>query len=124
MIQVTTTYTGANAEAVEQSVATPLEQKVNGVENMIYMKSINANDGTISLRVTFDVGTNLDMANVLVQNRVSEAQPSVPEEVKRLGISVKKSLSFPLVIVSLKSPKATYDSNFLSNYAAININDA
>lgn len=123
-IQVNSTYTGADAVAVEQSVATPLEQKINGVENMIYLRSINANDGTNSIRVTFEVGANLDMSNVLVQNRVSEGQPSLPEEVKRLGVTVKKSLSFPLILVTLRSPNKTYDNNFLSNYANINVTDA
>src|SRR3954469_3923880 len=86
-IQVNSTYTGADAVAVEQSVSTPLEQKINGVENMIYVRSINANDGTSSVRVSFEVGSNLDMSNVLVQNRVSEAQASLPEDVKRLGVT-------------------------------------
>jgi HAE1 family hydrophobic/amphiphilic exporter-1 len=123
-VAVTATYTGANAEIVEQSVATPLEQKVNGVENSIYMKSVNANDGTMNLTVSFEVGSDLDMSNVLVQNRVSEAQASIPEEVKRLGITVKKKLSFPLMLVSLYSPDGTYDQNFQSNYLTINILDA
>ncbi len=123
-ISVSATYTGASAEVVEQSVATPLEQKVNGVENMLYMKSVNSNDGTINLTVSFEVGSDLDMSNVLVQNRVSEAQASIPEEVKRLGITVKKKLSFPLLLVTLYSPEGTYDSDFLSNYLTINILDA
>ena len=123
-VGVTATYTGANAEIVEQSVATPLEQKVNGVENSLYMKSVNANDGTMNLTVSFEVGSDLDMSNVLVQNRVSEAQASIPEEVKRLGITVKKKLSFPLLLVSLYSPNGSYDQNFQSNYLTINILDA
>src|SRR5262245_2960452 len=124
MIQVTTSYVGASAVDVEQSVATPIEQQVNGVENSIYLKSINANDGTLTLRVSFEVGTDLDIANVLTQNRVSQATASLPGPVKTYGVTVKKSLAFPLMLVSLKSPGGTYDSNFLSNYAAININDA
>ena len=123
-VSVTATYTGANAEAVEQSVATPLEQKVNGVENMLYMKSVNSNDGTMTLTVSFEVGSDLDMSNVLVQNRVSEATASIPEEVKRLGVTVKKKLSFPLMLVSLYSPNGSYDQNFQSNYLTINILDA
>ncbi len=122
-IQVKSTYDGADALAVEQSVTTPLEQKINGVENMIYMRSTNANDGTSTIRVTFQVGSNLDMSNVLVQNRVSEGQPSLPEEVKKLGVTVKKSLSFPLMLVSLYSEQGTYDEVFLSNYANINAVD-
>jgi HAE1 family hydrophobic/amphiphilic exporter-1 len=124
MIQVTTTFIGASATDVEASVATPLEQKINGVENMIYMKSTNANDGTLTLKVSFDVGSNLDMSNVLTQNRVSEGMPQMPQSVKNYGVSVKKALAFPLLVISIKSPKGTYDSAFLSNYTTININDA
>src|SRR5262245_13852496 len=123
VINVSTTYVGASSIDVEQSVATPLEQQVNGVENMIYMKSINVNDGTLTLQVSFDVGSNLDMSNVLTQNRVSQAQASLPSSVKNYGVTVKKSLVFPLMLVTLKSPAGTYDNNFLSNYASININD-
>ena len=123
-VQINATYPGANALSVEQSVTTPLEQQVNGVENMIYMRSINANDGTASLRVDFEVGTDLDMANVLVQNRVAQAQSSLPDSVKRLGVTVKKSLSFPLVLVTVRSKDGRYDSAFLNNYATINITDA
>jgi len=123
VVQVNTTFVGASATDVEASVATPLEQKVNGVENMIYMKSTNANDGTLSLKVTFDVGTNLDMANVLTQNRVSEAMPVLPQSVKNYGVSVKKSLAFPLLVLTLTSPNGTYDNDFLSNYASINVTD-
>src|SRR6187200_3440541 len=124
MIQVTTTFVGASATDVEASVATPLEQQINGVEQGIYMKSTNANDGTLTLKVSFEVGSNLDMDNVLTQNRVSQAMPQMPQSVKNYGVSVKKALAFPLLVVSIKSPKGTYDSSFLSNYTTININDA
>ncbi len=124
MIQVTTTFIGASATDVEGSVATPLEQQINGVENMIYMKSTNANDGTLTLKVSFEVGSNLDMNNVLTQNRVSQAMPQLPQSVKNYGVSVKKALAFPLLVISIKSPKGTYDSSFLSNYTTINITDA
>src|SRR6476469_9353360 len=123
VVQVTTTFIGASATDVESSVATPLEQQVNGVEKMIYMKSTNANDGTLTLKVSFEVGSNLDMDNVLTQNRVSQAQPQMPQSVKQYGVSVKKALAFPLLVISLKSPNGTYDNNFLSNYTTININD-
>jgi hydrophobe/amphiphile efflux-1 (HAE1) family protein len=122
-IQVSSIYSGADSTAVESSVSTPLEQKINGVENSIYIRSINANDGTSSIRVSFEVGSDLDMSNVLVQNRVSEGQASLPEDVKRFGVTVKKSLSFPLMLLALNSPKGSFDANFLSNYALINVND-
>src|SRR5436190_11249103 len=124
MVQVTTTFIGASATDVEAAVATPLEQQINGVENMIYMKSTNANDGTLTLKVSFEVGSNLDMDNVLTQNRVSQGMPQMPQSVKNYGVSVKKSLAFPLLVISIKSPKGTYDNNFLSNYSTINVNDA
>ena len=124
MVQITTTFIGASATDVESSVATPLEQQINGVEQMIYMKSTNANDGTLTLKVSFEVGSNLDMDNVLTQNRVSQAQPQMPQSVKNYGVTVKKALAFPLLVISIKSPNRTYDNSFLSNYTTININDA
>ena len=123
MIQVTTLFNGANAVNVEQAVATPIEQQVNGVENMLYMKSINASDGSLTLQVSFEVGTDLDNANMLTQNRVSQANAKMPTEVKAYGVTTKKSLVFPLMLVSLSSPKATFDALFLNNYANINIVD-
>ncbi|MGN6646285.1 MAG: efflux RND transporter permease subunit [Cytophaga sp.] len=122
-IQITTTYRGAGAVAVEQAVATPLEQKVNGVEEMLYMKSTNASDGSMTIRVTFEVGTNLDNANMLTQNRVSQGTAFLPVEVKNEGVTTKKSLSFPLVLISLQAEGELYDNYFLSNYASINIVD-
>ncbi|HEU5291607.1 MAG TPA: multidrug efflux RND transporter permease subunit [Cyclobacteriaceae bacterium] len=123
MIQVTTTFNGANAVNVEQAVATPIEQQVNGVEQMLYMKSINAADGSLTLQVSFEVGTNLDNANMLTQNRVSQANAKMPTEVKNFGVTTKKSLVFPLMLVSLTSPASTYDGIFLNNYANINVVD-
>jgi HAE1 family hydrophobic/amphiphilic exporter-1 len=123
MVQVTTTFIGASATDVEASVATPLEQKINGVEKGIYMKSTNANDGTLTLKVSFEIGSNQDMDNVFTQNRVSEAMPQMPQSVKNYGVTVKKALAFPLLVISVKSPNGTYDNNFLSNYTTININD-
>jgi len=124
MIKITGSYTGANAVNVEQTVATPIEQQVNGVENMIYMQSVNANDGSLTLNVSFDVGVDLDNSNMLTQNRVNQAMPNLPNEVKALGISTKKSLVFPLMLVSLTSPHGTYDAQFLNNYGYINVVDA
>jgi HAE1 family hydrophobic/amphiphilic exporter-1 len=123
MIQVTTTFYGANAVNVEQAVATPIEQQVNGVEEMLYMKSINAADGSLTLQVSFEVGTNLDNANMLTQNRVSQSNAKMPNEVKSFGVTTKKSLVFPLMLVSLSSPNSTYDGLFLNNYANINVVD-
>src|SRR5688572_4462941 len=123
MIQVTTTFNGANAVNVEQAVATPIEQQVNGVEEMLYMKSINAADGSLTLQVSFEVGTNLDNANMLTQNRVSQSNAKMPNEVKAFGVTTKKSLVFPLMLVSLSSPNSTYDGLFLNNYANINVVD-
>src|SRR5580765_3460247 len=123
MIQVNASYTGANSVNMEQTVATPIEQQVNGVEKMIYMRSVNANDGTTRLEVSFDVGTNLDNANMLTQNRVAQASPFLPPEVTALGVTTKKSLTFPLMIVSLSSPKNSYDAKFLNNYSFINVVD-
>ena len=123
MVQVTTLFNGANAVNVEQAVATPIEQQVNGVEEMLYMKSINAADGSLTLQVSFEVGTDLDNANMLTQNRVSQASAKMPNEVKAYGVTTKKSLVFPLMLVSLSSPNSTFDGLFLNNYANINIVD-
>jgi HAE1 family hydrophobic/amphiphilic exporter-1 len=122
-IRVTATYPGASAVAVEQSVATPIEQEVNGVEGMIYMKSSNTSDGRMQLDVNFQVGTNQDMANVLTQNRVSSAQARLPQEVIQQGVTVKKQSPSILMLISLYSPKGTYDANFLINYCGINLRD-
>ena len=123
-IQVQATYTGADAITIEQSTATPIEQQVNGVDYMIYMRSVNANDGTMTLRVSFEVETNIDMDNVLVQNRVNQASASLPSDVRSYGVTVKKSTSNPLILFSLYSPNAAYSDAFLGNYANINVMDA
>ncbi len=122
-IITSTTYTGADAVTIEQSVSTPLEQQMNGVDNMLYMQSTNANDGTEQLTVTFDVDTDVNTDQVNVQNRVAQAQPNLPTDVSQFGISIRKSTGIPMLVFSIYSPKRTYDSLFLANYANININD-
>jgi hydrophobic/amphiphilic exporter-1 (mainly G- bacteria), HAE1 family len=122
-IRVTATYPGASAVAVEQSVATPIEQEVNGVDKMIYMKSSNTSDGRMQLDVNFEVGVDQDTANVLTQNRVSSAQARLPQEVVQQGVTVKKQSPSILMLISLYSPKQSYDANFLINYSGINLRD-
>ena len=123
IVEVRATYSGANALNVEQSVATPLEQDINGVDNMIYMKSTNSNDGTMNIQTSFEVGTDPDMNTVFTQNRVSAATAKLPEEVKRFGVTTQKSLPNILMLITLTSEGDRYDQNFLGNYAMINIQD-
>lgn len=122
-VQVTTNYPGANSEVVTSTVATPIEQEVNGVEDMLYMSSQSTNSGAMALTVTFKPGTNLDKAQVLVQNRVALAEPKLPEEVRRQGISVKKRSPDLSLVVNLVSPDKRYDSVYLSNYALLQVKD-
>lgn len=123
MVSVSGYYTGASAINVEQSVAVPIEQQVNGVDNMIYMKSVNANDGSMSLQITFDIGTDPDMNTVFTQNRVSSATPKLPESVKQYGLKTEKSFSFPILVITLSADDDRYSQEFLGNYMAINIRD-
>ncbi len=122
-VSVTTQYAGASAEVVEQTVAAPIEQEINGVEDMIYMSSKSDNDGRYNLTVTFDIGTDADMAQVKVQNRVSQAEPKLPEEVRRQGVKTEKQSTNMLLIVNIFSPDERYDALYLNNYATINVKD-
>ena len=122
-VEVKATYPGANASVVAETVAAPIEQEVIGVENMIYMSSVSASDGSYTLTVTFEVGTDLDMANILVQNRVTLAEPKLPEEVKRQGVNTKKKSSNIILIASLSSADDRFDELYMSNYATLNIKD-
>lgn len=122
-IQVKTTYTGADAMTVEQSVATPIEQQMSGVDNMNYMYSLNANNGQMTLYVNFDVKTDPNTDQILAQMREGQAESQLPSDVRDYGITVQKSTSAPLIMFALYSPKGTYDGIFLANYSYININD-
>ncbi|MDD5171043.1 MAG: efflux RND transporter permease subunit, partial [Syntrophales bacterium] len=122
-IQIWSTYTGADAETVEQSVATPIEQQMSGVDNMNYMYSINANNGSMRLTTSFDVATSPNTDLVLTQIRQNLAQPQLPADVRNYGVTVQKARSSPLMILSVYSPNGTHDATFQSNYAYINIVD-
>jgi len=124
LIQVTTTYRGAAAEAVMESVATPIESKVNGVDKLLYLQSYNSNDGKLTLNVYFDVGTDVDIMQVNTQNRVAQAEAQLPEAVKKEGVVVNRSSPDILMVVALASPHGTYDAIFLGNYCDINLVDA
>jgi HAE1 family hydrophobic/amphiphilic exporter-1 len=122
-VEVKTTYPGANASVVSETVASPIEQEVIGVEDMIYMSSVSASDGSYTLTVSFEVGTDLDMAQVLVQNRTTLAEPKLPEEVRRDGVKVKKKSSNIILFISLISPDGRFDELFMANYATLRIRD-
>jgi HAE1 family hydrophobic/amphiphilic exporter-1 len=122
-IQTTAIYTGADALTVEQSVATPIEEQVNGAKNMIYMQSINGNDGSMTLQVSFEVGTDVDLDQVQVQNRLAQATSSLPVEVSNYGLATQQTVGIPLLVFTVSSPNHTWDQTFLSNYVAINIED-
>src|SRR6202045_1863036 len=122
-VQITTTYPGASAETVSRTVATPLEQQINGIENMIYMSSQSTGDGKLTITVTFRIGTDLNVAQMLTQNRVQDALPRLPEDVQRLGVQVRKSTPNILLAVHLFSPDSSRDDLYMSNYATLHLKD-
>lgn len=124
VVSVSANYTGADAKTVEQTVATPIETQVNGTPGMAYISSNNTSTGQMQMNVTFEVGTDIDIATLDVQNRVSIAEPSLPEAVRRLGVTVRKRNPSIMMVLSITSPEGTHDSKFLSNYANIFIKDA
>jgi len=122
-VQVTTAYPGANAQVIADTVASPIEQQINGVEGMIYMSSTSTNSGTYNCTVSFETGTDADMAAVLVQNRVAIAMASLPQEVKNIGVTTKKRSNSIVLMVTLTSPNKTYDKYYLSNYITLRLRD-
>uniref|UniRef100_UPI0025E051C1 efflux RND transporter permease subunit n=1 Tax=uncultured Nevskia sp. TaxID=228950 RepID=UPI0025E051C1 len=122
-VVVRANYPGANPKVIGETVATPLEEQINGVEGMSYMSSQSTSDGALQLTITFALGTDLDKAQVQVQNRVSQALPKLPEEVQRLGVTTNKSSPGLTMVVHLLSPDDRYDMLYLSNYARLNIKD-
>ncbi|MCA9180806.1 MAG: efflux RND transporter permease subunit, partial [Planctomycetales bacterium] len=122
-IQVTASYPGASAQVMTDTVAAPLEQQINGIEDMLSMSSTSSSNGSYSLTVTFEVGTNIEDAQVLVQNRVALAEPFLPADVRQQGISVKKQSTSIILAVSITSPDQTFDSLYLSNYANLRLKD-
>ncbi len=120
-VQVTASYPGANAQVVADTIAAPIEQQVNGVEDMLYMSSQSTNDGSYTLTVTFDIGTDVNMAQVLVQNRVALAMPQLPAQVQLQGVSTIKTSPNILFGINLVSPDRRYDALYLSNFATIQV---
>src|SRR6266540_3446566 len=123
-VVITTQYPGASAQTVSDTVAAPIEQEINGVEDMLYLYSQATSNGQLTITVTFKLGTDLDKAQVLVQNRVAIAEPRLPEDVRRVGVTTLKSSPDLLMVVHLLSPNKRYDQLYIGNYALIQVRDA
>ena len=123
VVTVTASYPGASAGVIEQTVAAPLENQINGVEHMIYMSSTSTSNGQVQIRVTFDIGTDIDRAAVNINNRVRQVEPRLPADVRRLGVTVEKSSSSFLLVAAFYSPESRYDDLYISNYVTLNVLD-
>ena len=122
-VSITASYPGASAQVIAETVATPIEQEVNGVDNMLYVNSQSTGDGRLSINVVFKPGTDIDQAQVLVQNRVAVAEPRLPEDVRRLGLTVRKASPDLMMVVHMISPDGTRDQQYISNYATLYVKD-